>query len=588
MSRSLRWALPWVLALGTTAMGAVFQAGPNGRPMRWNLDFYDAGLFPDQNPQTLAIRYHLPSEGWSAANRVRELDSIRAAFALWQGVSGVRYKFEESSPVSGVTDISFEDGVNMVVWLNANRMINGGTVFFPSGATAMTVLAGSGTDEIIAEADIVLNRDLPWFTEFDPDRIAGMHVESVVLHEIGHLLGLNHAAVGGATMFWRTVPGIGATAGLSTDDIAGVRTVYPVANAGTGKVAGVVTLNGNGLKGAVVTAEDLQGRVVAAVVSRGNGGNYELAGLPPGEMRLRVTPLDPGAGGSDSYLVRGFDLDTTRNGEFNTVVTDFLPRTNEVVQVEAGRTATRNLAVTAGVPPIRITETRRFLASDGLSSGDDCIQLRPGQSNAWVAVYVPNLAAGPATLRITGDGILYGETEVAPRALRQLTRVQVPVTVATNAAPGLRSIQLTVNGFTAWANGFVEILPAVYDFNGDGLDDLFQRRYFSPFTRPEAAPAADPDGDGFVNRREAVMGSDPTLVSSVNYRILSVKQTVEGATITWESAPGRRYRVLSRDRFESATWQVAQASVTAPGETASWLDVRPGAGQRFYRIEDAP
>ncbi len=83
------------------------------------------------------------------------------------------------------------------------------------------------------------------------------------------------------------------------------------------------------------------------------------------------------------------------------------------------------------------------------------------------------------------------------------------------------------------------------------------------------------------------MGSDPTNPSSVNYRITSVKQAVNGTTVTWESAPGRRYRVLSRDRVENGTWQVVNPSITAPGESTSWLDSRPGTIQRFYRVEDA-
>jgi hypothetical protein len=172
-----------------------------------------------------------------------------------------------------------------------------------------------------------------------------------------------------------------------------------------------------------------------------------------------------------------------------------------------------------------------------------------------------------------------------------MSLVEAPVMVATNATPGLRSISVQANGYTAWANGFVEVLPPFPDFNFDGLDDRWQRKYWSPFTRPEAAPNADPDGDGFVNRREFVMGSDPTDPNSVKYRILSVKLNAGGTVITWESAPARRYQVWSRPDAASggaAGWLAVGSPVTAPGETASSTDTRPATGIRFYLVGNAP
>jgi hypothetical protein len=586
MSRILL-LMVFVLLAQTLAPAAVFQRGPNGKPLRWNLDFYDANLFPDQNPQTLAIRYHLSTEAWSAANRDRELAAIRDAFAIWQSVPGIRYKFEEASSVSGVQDVNSVDGINMVVWLPSNRMLDGGSIFFPSGVAGLTVLSGSTGDEIIAEADIVLNRDLQWFTEFNPSRTAVNHVETVALHEIGHLLGLNHAAVGGSTMFWHISDAVGASSGLSSDELSGIRSVYGQPSGGTGRLLGAVTSGGVGVKGAVVVVEDSDGRLVGSAVSR-NGGSYEVGGLAPGVYRVRVTPLDPGTQGSDSYLVRGEDLDVTKANEFARVAPEFLPLTVDGVTVKPGQDTSRALAVTAGAQPFRITETRRYLDPSGFSSGDDTIQLSPGQTNASVAVYVPNLQATEGTLRITGAGLTFGPTEFKPGSLRKLTRVQVPVTVAPDAVPGVRSLSLTVNGHTAWANGFVEILPAFPDFNFDGLNDLFQRRYFSPFTRKEAAPASDPDGDGYTNVREERMGSDPTDKASVNYRIVSVKRWVDRTVITWESGIGQTYRVWSRVRLDGATWEVRATGIRSAGELTEWTDSQPGTDQRFYRVENLP
>jgi hypothetical protein len=571
----------------TLVPAAVFQRGPNGKPLRWNLNFYDTSLFPDQNPQTLAIRYHLSTEAWSAANRLRELDAIRDAFAIWQAVPGIRYQFEEASMVSGVQDVNSVDGINMVVWLPSNRMLDGGSIFFPSGVAGLTVLSGSTADEIIAEADIVLNRDLQWFTEFNPSRTAVNHVETVALHEIGHLLGLNHAAVGGSTMFWHISDAVGASSGLSSDELTGIRSVYGQAAGGTGRLLGSVTSGGVGVKGAVVVVEDSEGRLVGSAVSR-SGGTYEVGGLAPGVYRVRVIPLDPGTLGRDSYLVRGEDLDVTTANEFAGVAPEFLPLTVDGVTVKPGQDTSRAFAVTAGAQPFRITETRRYLDPSGFSSGDDTIQLSPGQTNASVAVYVPNLQATEGMLRITGAGLTFGPTEFKPGSLRKLTRVQVPVSVAPDALPGVRSLSLTVNGHTAWANGFIEILPPFPDFNFDGLDDLFQRRYFSPFTRKEAAPASDPDGDGYTNVREERMGSNPTDKASVNYRIVSVKRWVDRTLITWESGIGQTYRIWSRVRLDGATWELRATGIRSAGELTEWTDTQPGTDQRFYRVENLP
>ncbi|CAI0455681.1 unnamed protein product [Linum tenue] len=53
-----------------------------------------------------------------------------------------------------------------------------------------------------------------------------MDWETVALHEIGHLLGLDHSDVEEAIMF--AIIRVGAVKGLNADDIQGIRALYNV------------------------------------------------------------------------------------------------------------------------------------------------------------------------------------------------------------------------------------------------------------------------------------------------------------------------------------------------------------------------
>src|SRR5207247_9955773 len=231
----------------------------------------------------------------------------------------------------------------------------------------------------------------------------------------------------------------------------------------------------------------------AGTVTRADG-SYDLPAMPPGQYRLRVTLLDPSVANNVSFRIRGRDIAPA----YDSAGTSFLPSTTSPVTLTAGATVTQNFSVTSGDPAFRITHIRAPSAiAESFSWSPFPVSLRPGQSNYSIGVASTNLPTSGATLIITGDGLTLGEATFT--TFSGLNFISVPISVGTNATPGLRSLVVQLGNNVAYANGFLEIQPPVPDFNFDGLDDRFQRQYFPLFTAPEAGPNADPDGDGFNN-----------------------------------------------------------------------------------------
>jgi hypothetical protein len=574
---------------------AVLRTESGSPPLHWNFDQYLAEYFPDQNPDTRAIRFHLGTTVSRFGTQSNEWNSVRAAFAQWQAIPNTKIRFEEAAPITAPSNLSALDGRNDIVWLSPGTYGQGDLgerISLTSGTIALTVLAldfdfdGNSTGTIV-EADTVINRGLNFTTDYGSLSSSEIFLESTLLHEIGHWLGMNHSPLGAATLWWYSGNGVGAGAGLSSDDISFARSTYgqTAALQADGVVSGTVTSGGNAVSGALISVEQTNGIVVAGTITEPNG-TFRIPGIPAGSYRLRAYPCDPNTGG-DNSLVRGLELDVSAARRFAGANTAFRPFLDSSFDLPAGGSVQRTLAVTAGNPPFRITEVRIGFNSTGRASGDQPLLLPAGATNLWVGVFVPGAVASNAVLRVTGPGITHGPTEVIRPALRQLTLVQCRVDVAADAAPGMRSIEVTADGHTASAVGFVDVDPRAPDHNSDGLNDRFQRRYFAPWTGANAAPEADPDNDGFVNRREEAMGSDPTDRQSVAYRLTRIRMTLSGTEVTWESAPGRRYQLWRRETL-STPWLAVGSPVVAVGETSTLTDGTPASTERFYRITEIP
>lgn len=143
------------------------------------------------------------------ATAPNELASLQSAMQTWTDC-GADFAFYYAGPTS-VTGASY-NGQNDMCW---NSGSSGGAL-----ATTYTWFIGSN----ITQADVVFwdgpwtwNTNWPTYTQFD--------VESVGLHELGHVLGLDHSQYNWAVM-WYSINWGEVQRDLSSDDIDGAIAIY--------------------------------------------------------------------------------------------------------------------------------------------------------------------------------------------------------------------------------------------------------------------------------------------------------------------------------------------------------------------------
>jgi len=220
------------------------------------------------------------------------------AFGTWSAVPTASV----SASFGGYTDAEpFEDdGMSVIGFQNNPDMDR------TLGATTFEVDMTNGR---IVSADIFFNSIFDWSVAPAGEN-GRFDLESVAVHEIGHLLGLGHSALGEtelissggrrvlgkrAVMFPIAYPrGSIEDRTLEADDIAGLGDVYSANEFNTtlGAVRGRVRLAGEGLFGAHVTAFNIRTGDLVGGFSLNDQGDFVIAGLAPGLYVVRVEPLD--------------------------------------------------------------------------------------------------------------------------------------------------------------------------------------------------------------------------------------------------------------------------------------------------------
>lgn len=577
--------VPLIFLLVSIEAHAYVVKVQSGNLRRWNLLTFPGSISTNVvNPSSRAVRYFIASDAYSPGNKLAEQDAVRAAFAQWQSVSGTNLKFEDAGLVNPPVDVNTSDNRNIVYWAKNSTLVNGGTEDI-SGATGVAYQSFDANNNIL-EADIVFNGvEEDWFTDYFAPNTQMQFVECVALHEIGHFIGLAHSPVGGATMLHVGNVGVDVSAGLSDDDIAAVRHLYGTNNTSYGAIRGTVRRNGSTILGAGVYVSTTNGNMVAGTVTD-NSGNYLSVALQPGTYTVWSAPLEPSS--LWPSLVTGPSI---QSPTYNSAVTSFLVSTTALVTVTAGQTNVVNLNVLSGTPAFYMGFLRRPTLSFGTYSMASLpIAMTVGQSNYYIGVVSPSMPTNNATLTVTGDGLTVGATAFRNNLFTNSGKifhaVSVPISVSSNATPGLRSVIVQQGTNVAIAHGFFEIQPVVKDYNFDALDDAFQRTYFSPFTQAQAAPGADVDSDTFNNGDEYIAGTNPTNALS-RLIMLSPTNTSGGVAVRWESVDGKQYQVWRLTNAVSGAWQAIGSPVTASGPTSAYIDPATD-GTGIYRVQVLP
>ena len=324
-------------------------------------------------PAIWPLHYTINQDGVPDISDGSDLDAVRSSFQTWTEIPTADISFDDS----GTTTARYanaSDGVNLVSFEDDQFPFSYGVL---AVAAKTLIIDQTSLDAQIVDADIVVNPDFVNDIKYNlgvgyNNANAGyFDIQSVITHEIGHILGLLHTGVVNSTMFFTL--GSGTTVRtLEQDDKSWASYRYPNQsgyNSTFGSISGNITYG--------YDSQPVAGALVYAINTASNDsvhaysdakGDYLVPGLIPGSYNIYIEPLD---GNVNGFALRPGNISsyiycntvyTDYPGEFYSGNSESSTETNDnksTINVSAGATTQgRNLVTNKDITPPSVVKVR--------------------------------------------------------------------------------------------------------------------------------------------------------------------------------------------------------------------------------------
>ena len=252
-----------------------------------------AGVRWSRNSIRIAVSASLDRPGSNIKSDSDVAGAIRRSVDSWEKAANVTFELTDSDRLSVSPSGLAGDGSSLITIAQTPENL----LLFEKGLEDAPARTRVFVDRkgFVTEADIVLNP----FLQFSTDGTFGtFDLESVLTHEIGHLLGLPHSSIIGSTMHEQigrnglySLQNINVRT-LSGQDISAVRSLYgplPAEENCCGRINGKITMPAASKVSSLhAWAENAETGETVAEAAVAADGTFRLAGIPAGKYRVYV------------------------------------------------------------------------------------------------------------------------------------------------------------------------------------------------------------------------------------------------------------------------------------------------------------